>query len=144
MDFYGVYLWPWLVYLCPYRPLSLSIFVPINHCTYQPLSLSTIVRLTRLISKNKLYIEGAMTLSITTLSIMTLSIKGLYMTLNKNDTQHSNALPLCWMSLCWVSRFIYCFTECLYAECCGTILGYDSSTLTFVRYSQELWLWLSM
>jgi hypothetical protein len=32
---------------------------------------------------------GATTLSITTLSIMTHSIKGLYVTLSINDTEHS-------------------------------------------------------
>jgi hypothetical protein len=40
-------------------------------------------------------INGATTLSITTLfSIMTLSIKGLYVTLSINGTQHNNALLL--------------------------------------------------
>jgi hypothetical protein len=34
-------------------------------------------------------------------------------TLSINDTQHNNALPLC-----WVSQFINCYAECRYAECC--------------------------
>ncbi len=34
-----------------------------------------------------------------------------------NDTQHSNTLPLCSMSLWWMSRFIYCYAECHSAEC---------------------------
>ncbi len=40
-----------------------------------------------------------------------------YMALSKNDTQHSNTLPLCRVSLCWVSHFIYCHAECHYSEC---------------------------
>ncbi len=46
---------------------------------------------------------GAATLSKMTFGITTLSIKGLYVTLSINDTQNINALPICWVSLCWVS-----------------------------------------
>jgi hypothetical protein len=53
--------------------------------------------------------EGAMTLSImifiiTTFSIMTLSIKGLYVTLCINDTEHIH-----FSALCLMSRFIYIY-----------------------------------
>ncbi len=73
-------------------------------------------------------LKGTTTFSITTHSITTLSIKGLYMTLSINDSQHNWTLTitmlcimlsfimlnvsfnlllcwvsLCWMSLCWVS-----------------------------------------
>jgi hypothetical protein len=34
-----------------------------------------------------------------------------------NDTQYIDTLPLCRMSLCWVSWFIYWNAECRYAEC---------------------------
>ncbi len=40
---------------------------------------------------------------------------GLFATLNINDIQHNNTLYS--MSLCRVSRFIYCYAECRYAEC---------------------------
>ncbi len=52
-------------------------------------------------------IIGAMTFSITIFRIMTLSIKGSYLTVSINDTQCNNVLPLCWVWLCWVSRFYY-------------------------------------
>jgi hypothetical protein len=46
------------------------------------------------------------------------------MTLSISDTRHNNALRLWWMSLCKVSRFIYCYAEyhdaeCDHAECYG-------------------------
>jgi len=31
-------------------------------------------------------------------------------------TQHKK-LSLCWVSLCWISCFIYCYVECRYVEC---------------------------
>jgi len=37
----------------------------------------------------------------------TLSIRGLFVTVSINDTEHNNALLLC-----WVSHFIYYFAEC--------------------------------
>jgi hypothetical protein len=37
--------------------------------------------------------------------------------LSINNTQHSNVMPLCFVSLCLVSHFIYCYAECRYAEC---------------------------
>jgi len=41
--------------------------------------------------------------------------------IQQNDTRHrgliSDTQPFCWMLLCWVSRFIYCYAECHYAEC---------------------------
>ncbi len=56
------------------------------------------------------------TLNITTFSMITLSIKGLYVTLSICDIQHNNALPLWWLSLFWVSHFIYDYAECCYDE----------------------------
>ncbi len=44
------------------------------------------------------------------------------MTLSKSDTQHNNALPLC-----WVSHFIYCYAECHYAECHSAWCRYAES-----------------
>jgi hypothetical protein len=35
------------------------------------------------------------------------------MPLGINDTQHNNALQLC-----WVWHFVYCHAECYYAGCC--------------------------
>ncbi len=34
------------------------------------------------------------------------------MTLSINNTQHNIGLPLWWMPLCWLSRFIDCYAEC--------------------------------
>ncbi len=34
-----------------------------------------------------------------------------------SDIQHNDTLALCWMSLCWVLRFIYCYAEIHYAKC---------------------------
>ncbi len=62
-------------------------------------------------------LNGATTLGITTLSIMTVSIRSFYLTVSIKDTQHSSALLLCLVSLCWVSHFIYYYAECHYAEC---------------------------
>jgi hypothetical protein len=62
-------------------------------------------------------VYGATTLSITAFSITTLSKWGLHVTLSISDTQHNNALPLYWMSLCSVSCFIYYYAECHHAEC---------------------------
>ncbi len=56
--------------------------------------------------------------SLLTFRIMTLSMKGLYATVSINNTQHNNTLPLCLVSLSWVSRFIYYYAECHCAECC--------------------------
>ncbi len=71
------------------------------------------------------YSGGATTFSIMTFSITTLDIIGLVEKLSKNDThhkwRHNNALPLCWMSLCWVLHFIYCYAEC-WVFWCGIIL----------------------
>ncbi len=33
------------------------------------------------------------------------------------DTQHNNALPLCWVPLCWGPLFINYYADCHYAEC---------------------------
>jgi len=33
------------------------------------------------------------------------------------DTQHNDALTVCWTSLCRVSYYIYYYAECHYAEC---------------------------
>jgi hypothetical protein len=52
-----------------------------------------------------LEMKSAMTFGIMTYSIMTFSINGLKVTFSIKDTQHNNALPLCWVSLC-KSRFI--------------------------------------
>jgi hypothetical protein len=61
-----------------------------------------------------------------TFSIMTLSIKGLYVTISINDTQHINSLQyaVCHYAECRVlfvvmlCRFAECrYTECRYAEC---------------------------
>ncbi len=57
-------------------------------------------------------ILGAMTLS-----IMTLSKWRLHVTISISDTQHNNAQPLWWVSLCRVSHFIYCYDECHYGQC---------------------------
>jgi hypothetical protein len=43
------------------------------------------------------------------------SIKGLFVTLSINDTQHNNNLYR--VPLCSVSCFIYCLVECHYAKC---------------------------
>jgi hypothetical protein len=56
----------------------------------------------------------------TTFSIMTLSIKGLLETLSITEL---HAVPLCWVLWCWLSRFIYYYAECHYAECRGAALG---------------------
>jgi hypothetical protein len=53
-------------------------------------------------------IFGATTISITTFSTMALSIWCLFVTVRISDSQHNNALPLC-----WVSHFIYRHVECL-------------------------------
>ncbi len=47
-----------------------------------------------------------MTFSIMKYTITTFSIKTLT-TPSKNDTQHNNTLPLCWMSLSWVWHLIF-------------------------------------
>ncbi len=73
---------------------------------------------------------GATTFSTTILSITTLSMKDLFVTLSINDSQfkwHSTLMTLhtrlfitcqiCWVLLCWVSRFMYCYAKCHYAEC---------------------------
>jgi len=60
---------------------------------------------------------GTTTLGIITLSLMTHNIKSFYVTLSISDSQHNNALLLCWVSLCCVSHFIYFNAECCYAEC---------------------------
>jgi hypothetical protein len=71
-----------------------------------------------------------------TFSIITLSIKGLYVTLSICDIQHNNAMSIGWLSLCWVSHFIYDYGECHYAEChydeCRGALF--TSILIFVSY----------
>ncbi len=69
------------------------------------------------------------TFSIMTFSIMTLSIKDVFEGfegLSINDIQHCHTQHnrTSWMSLGWMSRFIYCYAECYYAEfhyaeCCG-------------------------
>jgi hypothetical protein len=40
----------------------------------------------------------------------------LNMTLSISNTQLNNSLPLYWVLLCLVSRFINCYAECHYAE----------------------------
>ncbi len=80
---------------------------------------------------------GATTLSITTFSIITTLGKwSLHVTLSISDTQHNNALPLCWVSLCWVLCFIYCYDEYHYVEChyaeCRCALGEDCKNETLV------------
>jgi hypothetical protein len=63
--------------------------------------------------------DGATTLSIMTLSITTLSMRIFHVTLSICDSQHKrhSALLLGWVSLCWVSHFIYYYAERHYAEC---------------------------
>ncbi len=58
-----------------------------------------------------------MTFSVRTLSITTLSTTGLVFTFSINENQHSNTLPLCWMSSCLVPHFIYCYAVCHYTDC---------------------------
>ena len=41
-----------------------------------------------------------------TLTPMTLIIMGLYVTFSRSDSQHNNALSLCWVSKSLVSHFI--------------------------------------
>ena len=48
-----------------------------------------------------------------------------HVTVSLNDTQHNNALPLC-----WVSHFIYHYAECRYA------VLYPSTKLTILH---EIW-----
>jgi len=79
---------------------------------------------------------SVMTLSTTTFIIMTLNIKGLFVTLSINNTQH--ALSLCWVSLCSISHFIYCYAMCRYAERRGAILVFHwINTLFTVRNSLQ-------
>jgi hypothetical protein len=104
--------------------------------------------------------KGATTLSITTRSITRLSINGLLETFSimainirtltittlyhytecrilfivmSNVSMLSVAfhLLLCWMSLCWVWHFIYCYAECHYAKCC-----YPECHYVNCRYAQ--------
>ncbi len=59
--------------------------------------------------KNITCVNGTTTLSITTFSITTLSTKDLFVTISTNDTQHDNVVQCCWVSLCWLLLFIYCY-----------------------------------
>jgi len=43
--------------------------------------------------------------------------RGLIRDRQHNDTQHNYTLPVIWMLLCLLLRFIYCYAECHYAEC---------------------------
>ncbi len=58
------------------------------------------------------------------------------MTLSLNDTHHSKALPFCWVSLCWVLRFIYHYAECNYAECRYTECRYAECRYAECRYAE--------
>jgi len=60
---------------------------------------------------------GLMTLSMMSFGIITLSTLGLFGNLSVNDTRVNSALTLCWVSLCLMLRFSYCYAECRYAEC---------------------------
>jgi len=75
---------------------------------------------------NSNQLGGATTVSITTVSIMTVSIKGFYVTLSINDTQHNNALPLCWVSFYYYNYPECHYAECHYTECRGSIGGRQS------------------
>ena len=57
---------------------------------------------------------------------MTLNIQGLNVTISTNNIQHNNALILC-----RVSRFIYCYPECLHAKCL-----YDECRYAQCRYTE--------
>jgi hypothetical protein len=59
-----------------------------------------------------------MALSITTLSLLIHNIGGLHVTLSISDSQHNNALPLCWVSfILSVGVLFTFFAECHYGEC---------------------------
>ena len=57
--------------------------------------------------------------------------------IHHNDTQHNNTLPLCWMFLCWVSRFIYLYAECHYAECHYSECRYAECHFTVLEWLQK-------
>jgi hypothetical protein len=48
---------------------------------------------------------------------MTLSTKGLFVTLSIKETRQIKTFSITNLSLCWESRFIYCYAECHYPEC---------------------------
>jgi hypothetical protein len=70
-------------------------------------------RLTYCLSPSPNYCVDQMSVGQTLFIQKTLSLT----TLSINDTQHNNALPLCWVSLCWVSHFIHCYAECHCTKC---------------------------
>jgi len=52
----------------------------------------------------------------------------------------SNTLRLCWVSLWWVSHFIFCYAKCHYAKCCilfTIILNAVGWVLHFIYYYAE-------
>ncbi len=81
------------------------------------------------------------TLSIMTFSLPTLTIKGSYVTVSMNDTQHNNALPLCWESflLCRVTFccccsvfFVNTFWRQNFAECKIAVLSLSKKSISNV------------
>ncbi len=65
---------------------------------------------------------------------MTLTVMGLFANLHINDTQDNNTLYA--MSLCRVSRFIYCYAECRYAECRCAECCYAECRYAECRYAE--------
>jgi hypothetical protein len=55
--------------------------------------------------------------SILTFSIKKHCIKRLFVTFSINNKEHINALPLFWVTLCWLSRFSYCNAKWHYGDC---------------------------
>jgi hypothetical protein len=53
--------------------------------------------------------------------------KRLISDIEHNDTQHKETLPLCWISLRWVSQFIYWYAVSLgWMSLCWVLLGWTS------------------
>ncbi len=80
-----------------------------------------------------------------TLSITRLSIKSLYVTISTSDTQHDNAVPLCWVSLfisCYAKSHLVdcCYADCCYAECRDAkCYGANGVTLAFTTNIRIGW-----
>jgi len=60
------------------------------------------------------------------------NLNSAYMKLSIIDTQHNNAVPLC-----WVSRFICCYDECHYAECRYSLCHYAKCRGTKCHFNRH-------
>jgi len=83
-------------------------------------------------------------LNVIVLSVVTLSVIMLIVLVHKGltcDTQHKQHSALlcsttCWVSLCRVSRFFYCYAECSKTEGCYAECRYDECRYNKCRYDE--------